>query len=377
MRGFGDARRRLAFFFGLFRPVVRAVAAYFGYACKEPLRLSRPTLILSNHNTDLDPAFVLASVKSPLHFVASEHVFRWGMLSRLIRFFFQPIPIQKGGADAHAAMEIARTLRRGEHVCLFAEGNRSVDGITAPISPATGMLVKVSGADLITFRLIGGYFTQPRWSATFRRGRMRGEVAGHYPAETLQGMSPEVINAIIRRDLHEDAYARQRKESVAFRGKRLAEHLETALYRCPACGRIGCLHSRGDRLLCPCGLVATYTPQGKLTGVPFTTVWQWYTWQLAMADDLLSGEGIADADQRLYRILPLEGEDLLAEGAMRMTRELLMVGACRFALSDITGMAILGQRTLAFTHVDGTRYEVRSEHPRSAYLYLNAFENRK
>ncbi|MDR0929249.1 MAG: 1-acyl-sn-glycerol-3-phosphate acyltransferase, partial [Oscillospiraceae bacterium] len=205
------AQRRLAFFFGAFRPVVRGIAAYFGYAHDKPLRLNRPTLILSNHNTDLDPAFLMLAFKNPLHFVASEHVFRWGLVSRLIRFFFQPIARQKGGSDAHAAMEIARTLRRGAHVCLFAEGNRSVDGITAPISPATGMLAKASGADLITFRLTGGYFTQPRWAAGFRRGRMRGEVVGHYPAETLREMTKEAINDIIRRDLREDAYARQRQ----------------------------------------------------------------------------------------------------------------------------------------------------------------------
>ncbi|MDR0897567.1 MAG: 1-acyl-sn-glycerol-3-phosphate acyltransferase [Oscillospiraceae bacterium] len=370
------AQRRQAFFWRLFRPAVRAIAAYLGHACAKPIRLSRPTLILSNHNTDLDPAFLLVAFKSPLHFVASEHVFRWGIVSKLITFFFQPIARQKGGSDARAAMDIARTLRRGEHVCLFAEGNRSVDGITAPIAPATGMLVKASGADLITYRLIGGYFTQPRWSATFRRGRMRGEVVGHYSAEALHAMSKEEINEIIRRDLHEDAYARQRQNPIAYRGKRLAEHLETALYRCPACGQIGRMHSEGDQLLCECGLAVTYTEQGMLTGAPFDTVSQWYAWQLSQAGDLLAGEGIADADQRLYRIAPLEGAELLAEGLLRMTRDMLTVGECRFALIDIAGMAILGQRTLTFTHVDGTHYEVRSERPRSAYCYLNAFENR-
>jgi predicted RNA-binding Zn-ribbon protein involved in translation (DUF1610 family) len=201
-------------------------------------------------------------------------------------------------------------------------------------------------------------------------------VVGHYPAETLREMTKEAINDIIRRDLREDAYARQRQNPIAYRGKRLAEHLETALYRCPACGQIGRMHSQGDQLRCACGLAATYTEQGMLTGAPFDTVQQWYAWQLAQAGDLLTGEGIADADQRLYRITPLEGAELLAEGLLRMTRDRLTVGECRFALSDIAGMAILGQRTLTFTHVDGTRYEVRSERPRSAYCYLNAFENR-
>ncbi|RXM21736.1 hypothetical protein EO238_27485, partial [Citrobacter sp. AAK_AS5] len=70
---------------------------------------------------------------------------------------------------------------------------------------------------------------------------MRGYEVGRYSAETLERMTVDEILSLIRRDLHEDAYARQAENQTLYRGKRLAESLETALYVCPQCGRMGTL----------------------------------------------------------------------------------------------------------------------------------------
>ena len=90
-------------------------------------------LVVANHNMDYDPILVSMAFDDHLYFVASEHVFRWGLLSRLLVWAFAPIARMKGTADAQSAMQILRTLRKGRNVCLFAEGNRSFNGVTGPI----------------------------------------------------------------------------------------------------------------------------------------------------------------------------------------------------------------------------------------------------
>ena len=150
------------------------VRLFMGYKCRKQAGPDIPSLIISNHNTNLDPALVELGFTRHMYFLASEHAFRNGLPSRLLKFVFGPIPINKTRPDISSIKEIIRRIKAGASVCLFAEGDRSFNGITSPIALSTAKLAKASGADLITFRLVGGYFTSPRWSKKVRRGRMSG-----------------------------------------------------------------------------------------------------------------------------------------------------------------------------------------------------------
>ena len=60
----------------------RFVVRRMSYTC-DRIALDAPCLIVSNHVTDLDPFLVgLAHKESPIAFVASEHIFRMGLISR-------------------------------------------------------------------------------------------------------------------------------------------------------------------------------------------------------------------------------------------------------------------------------------------------------
>ena len=107
--------------------------------------------------------------------------------------------------------EILAKLRDGRNVALFPEGNRSFNGLSGDFPPATGKLVKKSGATLVTYRLHGGYLTTPRWSTSLRKGKLWGEIAGIYSPEKLKAMTEDEVNRAIRHDLFVDAYADQKK----------------------------------------------------------------------------------------------------------------------------------------------------------------------
>ncbi|MCL2487692.1 MAG: 1-acyl-sn-glycerol-3-phosphate acyltransferase, partial [Oscillospiraceae bacterium] len=257
-------RRNRIFFWFLSRFAGPLLKLLKGYRCGKRTKLTPPTLVISNHNTDLDPAYVGMGFSGHLYFVMSEHAARNGFASKVIMFIFAPILINKTHSDSSAAKEILRRLKKGYNVCLFAEGNRSLNGVTGLITVATAKLARLSGANLVTYRLEGGYFSSPRWSKAPRKGKMTGRVAGEYSAEQLKAMTDEEICEHIVRDTCVDAYESQRENPVRFRGKDLAEYLEIALYICPGCGKIGTLRSRGDSFFCDCGVNGTYTETGFL-----------------------------------------------------------------------------------------------------------------
>ena len=206
----------------------------------EDLHVDGPVLLIPNHVNAWDPLLVAMSLpKKQVYFVASEHIFRLGFVSRLLNWLVAPIARRKASSGTDTVKACLRHLRDGHSICLFAEGEQSWDGLNGHILPATGKLVKSSGATLVTYRLEGAYLSKPRWAKTVRRGRVHGRPVNIYPPDVLKTMSAAEVNAAIERDTFEDAWARQRQWQQDYRGKKLAEGLERAMYLCPRCRRFG------------------------------------------------------------------------------------------------------------------------------------------
>lgn len=345
-----------------------------------------PFLFTANHNGELDPAFLAMSFKEHMYFVSSEHVFRKGLLSKLLVYFFAPISRVKGMTDAAAALNVIRAIKRNTNVCLFAEGNRSYNGVTGPIFLATGKLAKASGATLVTYRLEGGYLTTPRWSKTTRKGYMRGYVVNVYPPEQLKQMTPEEVNDHIRADIWEDAFDRQLQNPHVYKHKALAEGLENAIYFCPKCGKQGGLSSRGDIFSCECGMRVRFGETGFFEKVDkddpdpvFITVRDWDFWQneriLEVAKELSDDEIMyADPGVKLISVGAGNKESVLTIDQLSITKRELRVGAHRFALSDVSSMALMGVYKMMFS-VGGNSYELRAaKTPYCGRKYFTFFE---
>ena len=338
-----------------------------------------PLLVLSNHVTDFDPILVGLSFPEHMYFVAGENVLRMGFLSKLVTRYGSIIQRVKGTTDAEAALQILRTLKKGRNVCMFAEGSRTFTGETLPIAPATAKLVKLSRSTLVTYRLTGGYLTTPRWSAHRRKGRMFGEAVGVYTPEALKGMSEGEILDLLKRDLYENAYETQAKGPVAFKGKALAETLETALYLCPKCHRIDTLHSEGDRFYCDCGLSMTIDEFGFFRGddLPFRTPLDWDKWQEAemekLAETLGEEAAFSDEGQTLNRKEDDHSLTPLTTGTMALYRDRLTLGEYTFPLHDLRGIGLIQRQGMVFSTADAD-YAVTATKLRCVRKYHTLFE---
>ena len=346
----------------------------------DDLRLEGPCLLISNHVTAWDPLLVAMSLREKqLYFVASEHIFRLGPITRLLEYLVGPIPRRKGATGGDTARACLRHLKAGHSICIFAEGEQSWDGRTAPIFPATGKLARISGASLVTFRLEGGYLSLPRWGKGVRKGRMHGGPVRIYSPEELKAMTPAQIDAAIQRDICEDAWARQRQDPVVYRGRRMAEGLEKALFLCPDCGKIGGLKTRGDRIFCTCGFSRRYGETGFFAPEePFPSIAEWDAWQhrKLRERDFPHGELLfSDPDLCLSLLGEQHGQQTLGSGALEQYEDRLVCAGRSFPLEKIENMAMVQADRLLFSS-EGQYWEILSRHGANLRKYLAVWKER-
>lgn len=352
----------------------------FNYS-PEICQVGGPLLVLANHNTDWDPLLLGMAFPEYMSFVASEHIFRWGFVSKLLNYLFAPISRFKGATADTTALTIVRRLKQGTSVAMFAEGNRSFTGITGEILPATGKLARISGATLVTYSFKGGYFTSPRWCGSkLRKGKLVGSVVNVYPPEKLRSMGVDEINAAIAKDLHVDAYEDQRSDMVPFKGKALAEGLERVLCLCPKCGDLDTLRSNGNKLECKCGFSAIYNEFGFFEGenLPYNTVTEWdeaQTAQLIARFD--AGELILkDDEMTLKEIMPDHGVRLVGRGSIALFADRLECCGETFDLNAMGGFSLHGPQTIDLS-CGGKSYEISSDKMRCTRKYLVIYNHLK
>ncbi len=345
--------RKHRIFWKIIRPCIAWPLAKikFGYTYDVPRELPENYLVLSNHVTDFDPILVGLSFPRQMYFVGSEHISRWKFFYKLIRFIFAPIMRYKGSVASQTVLEVLRKTRGGENVCIFAEGNRSWDGLTNPILPATGKMAKKAGCGLVTYKLTGGYFVSPNWAeGGTRRGPFHGSVVNIYTKEQLAEMSADEVNEAIRRDLYEDAYARQKADPKAYKGKQLAVKMENLLYFCPLCGKLETLSSQKDSVTCSaCGGSFTYDEYGYLHGLSYETMTEAARWQRQQMARLVAQGGTLTAPSVTVRTVENHQETELPGGALKMDREAISWGETSISLEQISEMAMHGRHALVFT----------------------------
>ena len=347
----------------------------------EDLHVEGPVLLVPNHVSAWDPLLVAMSLRDKqVYYVASEHLSRLGLVSRLLDWTVAPIPRRKASSGADTVKACLRHLRAGHSVCLFAEGEQSWDGRNVPVFSATGKLARSSGATLVTYRLEGAYLSLPRWGKGVRRGRVHGHPVGIYPPEKLAAMSPGEINALIDGDISENAWERQRRSAVPYRGRRTAEGMERALYACPGCSRIGSLRTRDDRIFCSCGMSLRYGETGSFDpSEPFPTLAEWEDWQR----DLLRGRRFPHEDGLLFsddaielkRIGTDHAETLLATDTLRQYEDRLVCGPHTFELPEISNMAMVQTHLLLFSF-RGEYYQLRGTGAANLRKYLEIWKEK-
>lgn len=333
---------RHKFYFAAARPIARLfLARKFGFKTKRmKLEKKQNYLILSNHQSFLDPAFVALTVTRPIYFVANDALWSDKWYLRLLFHCFGPIKKRKGAADIGCIRTMCAIAKEGGSLALFPEGNRQWNDSSFYIDRSVVKLVRLLGLPVILYNFCGGYGVQPRWGKGLRKGKYTGNIREILTSEQLLGMSDDELY----RKITEGLKVIDSKSGELYRSKERAEYLERELFVCPKCGAQSSLVSRGSEIACTkCGLTVGYGENLLLSSedpaFPFERLVEWYEFELGYVRDLdLEERDILCSDGHVRLFDKTERERVLvAEGEMTLRKAELSVGDFKVPTSDITG----------------------------------------
>ena len=120
-----------------------------------------PVLLVSNHESFLDPPLIGGAAPRQLTFLAKAELFEVPLFGGLIRRLGAH-PLRREGGDAGALRTALRVLKAGGALLVFPEGTRGQHGVLGPAKPGAGMLAVLGGAPVIPVYVSGSGRAWPR-----------------------------------------------------------------------------------------------------------------------------------------------------------------------------------------------------------------------
>ena len=370
-------KRRHARVFALLRPVLRL---YFRlrYNFKAlPSGLQKGAyLIISNHQTTMDPFLLSLSFRFPVYFVASDDLFNL-KVSPLIKYLVAPIPKSKSLCDVAAMMGVLRVIKEGGAVGIFPEGNRTVSGRQWEMTDAIAKLAKRLKVPLVIYNVCGGYGTDPRWGHSIRKGRATGGVRRIVSAQELSALSNERLFNLIKDELTVD----DADSEISFRSKKRAEFIERALYACPVCRGVSGIVSHKYEFRCRyCGTEAVYTE--KLSISPevagFGRIYDWYEWERKeIVKSVADGLRVEDGGILFRESVKFKKKKKLDGDRVSIDKDNLVIygsnGEQVFPLNEITALTMVGKKKFNF-YCEDKILQVKGNKRFCAIKYVHIFD---
>jgi 1-acyl-sn-glycerol-3-phosphate acyltransferase len=160
--------------YAFLKPIaVFLMRAWFGLRVRgaEHVPASGPALIVSNHQSILDPPVIGGAARRQIYFLAKAELFRIPMFGSLIRALHAR-PVRREGSDPGALRTAAQLLGEGKALLVFPEGTRSLNGRLGEGKPGVGMLAVTSGAPVVPAYVSGTLEALPKGSAWPRRSQV-------------------------------------------------------------------------------------------------------------------------------------------------------------------------------------------------------------
>ena len=176
-------------------------------------------VLVSNHQSFLDPVFCGIFLKRPLYFLARDSLFANRFFGGLISSV-NTIPVRQGQADLSAMKKVVGLLKEGNGICLFPEGTRTSDGKIATFRGGVGLLCRRGEAAVVPVVIDGAFEAWPRHKKIFSPGHSIIICYGEaITAEQVKMMSDrelaENLTTILRR-MQNDLRAKYGKEPLKY-----------------------------------------------------------------------------------------------------------------------------------------------------------------
>ena len=177
-----------------------------------------PFVLVSNHQSYLDPVFCGIPLKRPLYFLARGSLWKSRFFGWLISSV-NTIPVKQGKADLSAMRKVIGKLKEGSGVCLFPEGTRTSDGKIASLKSGVGFLCRRAEAAVVPAVVDGAFECWPRHRKLFSPGRIVVCYGKTIPAEQAKSMGDRKLAKVLTetlRQMQNDCRIKQGKKPYKY-----------------------------------------------------------------------------------------------------------------------------------------------------------------
>ena len=164
---------------------------------EERVPRSGGVLLVTNHQSFLDPILLGVRLLRPVSFFARHSLFEnryFGWLIRSVNAF----PVHRGKPDIAAFRETIRRLRGGHVLNIFPEGTRAPDRDIGRLQKGIALIVRQAGVPVIPVVVTGSFEAWPRTRKLFRHHPIYMQF-GH--PLSVEGLENEQIVELIERTL--------------------------------------------------------------------------------------------------------------------------------------------------------------------------------
>jgi 1-acyl-sn-glycerol-3-phosphate acyltransferase len=132
----------------------------FRFSGKQQIPLTGPVLLVSNHQSNLDPVLVGLACPRQLKYLARQGLFFFPFNHWIRALGAVPIDRERGAlAGIRATLAL---LKQNNAVLVFPEGSRTPDGRLQEMLPGICLLARRSGATIVPLALDGAFAALPR-----------------------------------------------------------------------------------------------------------------------------------------------------------------------------------------------------------------------
>ncbi|HWL92971.1 MAG TPA: lysophospholipid acyltransferase family protein [Phycisphaerae bacterium] len=151
-------------------------------------------LIVSNHQSLLDPILLPLHLRRPLNFIAKSELFSNRVFAWFLRSILNAFPVRQGQGDVRAVKETIQRLQEGHLMNIFPEGARTLDGEIAPLLGGVALIIERAKVVVVPAVIVGAYDAWPIHRKFFRRRPVRIEFG---PPMELVGLDRDETLAAI------------------------------------------------------------------------------------------------------------------------------------------------------------------------------------
>ena len=159
-----------------------------------------PFIIVSNHQSNLDPIFCGGLIKRRSIFMARDSLFTNWFFGPLIRSV-NAIPVKVGEPDISTMRKVIERLKQGGGVTLFPEGTRTHDGKITPFKPGLGLLSRRGKAPIVPVVIDGAFECWPRHQKLFTPGPIRVTYGKPITTKQAKDMGDEKLAELLTQTL--------------------------------------------------------------------------------------------------------------------------------------------------------------------------------